>query len=498
MFKKSISIMLALVMLVSSAMGISLVNVSAITESNSRIELQELITEYNLNFAFDYPSHYYYIYTKASFNAFLDAKQKAENLLTDENTTDEEFENMIAELQTARNNLVEIIRSESYERLLMLSAGYSWDFDYTPEYWYSFYTRESYDAYLAAKQKAEKLLAEEYPSDEELEAMIEEFKAAHDNLVRVYKSESYIDLAYMYSVYSYDFEQPPEYWYNIYTQKSYDTYLAAKQKAEKLLADDNATDEELEAMIKEFKDARDNLVEIEDTGWADVTKDELEIQRAVCIRLYIHGMDESEASYVAFRSAYNYAKEIIEKENPTQNELNNAYYSLKNAFDNLKGNNRPYVEDLEDLMRFECSTVPGTMYSEKSLEEYDKASAFAREVIKKENPTREELYTAYYNLYFAHRKLEIVGGYATPYLLGDCDGDNDITVKDATKLQMILAKFDNIYNYYTRADVDRNFSIDIQDATKIQFYCAGFTGEEYCGFTGEYNWRYYYAEFYTI
>lgn len=425
MLKKYLSILLVLVMLVSSVMGFSMVNASATTDSDSRIKLQELLTEYNSNFAFDYPSYYYYIYTKASFNAFLDAKQKAENLLADENTTDEEFENMIIELQTARNNLVEIVRSESYERLLSLSADYSWDFDYTPEYWYSFYTRESYDAYLAAKQKAEKLLAEEYPSDEELEAMIEEFKTAHDNLVRVDKSESYRDLAYLYSIYSWDFKQPPEYWYNIYTKKSYDAYLAAKQKAEKLLADENATDEELDAMIEEFKTARDNLLKIEDAGWTDITKDELE---------------------------------------------------------NL-------VNDTYDIMQ------PGDLY--RNTDAFFFACNFAREILEKENPTQEELNNAYYNLVSAIENLERVGWVASPFLLGDCNQDGKITIKDATKIQMTLAKFDDI-SYYVMADVDRDFSVDIKDATRIQLYCAEFLGEENCAYTGEYDFNYYYNKFYTI
>ena len=32
-----------------------------------------------------------------------------------------------------------------------------------------------------------------------------------------------------------------EFWIGVYTKESYDTYLAAKQKAEKLLTDENAT-----------------------------------------------------------------------------------------------------------------------------------------------------------------------------------------------------------------------------------------------------------------
>ncbi|MCQ4021452.1 MULTISPECIES: leucine-rich repeat protein [unclassified Ruminococcus] len=58
-------------------------------------------------------------------------------------------------------------------------------------------------------------------------------------------------------------EYPLEYWYSIYTKESYDAYLAVVEKAEQLLADENATDEDYGAMLDELYLAIDNLVYID-------------------------------------------------------------------------------------------------------------------------------------------------------------------------------------------------------------------------------------------
>ena len=164
-------------------------------------------------------------------------------------------------------------QSQSRNRLMMLLSASSWDFDYTPQFWYVIYTRESYDAYLAAKQKAEKLLKDESATDDEFEAIIIEYKDARKNLVEINtnepKSDSYKKLVYLIQDSFDNYMYIPEYLYSIYTKESCDAYLAATLKAEELLSDENATDEELENMIEEFKTARNNIVSIQSSEPAE-------------------------------------------------------------------------------------------------------------------------------------------------------------------------------------------------------------------------------------
>ena len=69
--------------------------------------------------------------------------------------------------------------------------------------------------------------------------------------------------------------------------------------------------------------------------------------------------------------------------------------------------------------------------------------------------------------------------FANSYLLGDADGDGDISVLDATRVQRVLAgfTFDDVESISLRGDVSED-ELDIVDATLIQRWLAGF--EVYC------------------
>lgn len=62
-----------------------------------------------------------------------------------------------------------------------------------------------------------------------------------------------------------------------------------------------------------------------------------------------------------------------------------------------------------------------------------------------------------------------------PQKYGDVDGDQFVTITDATYIQMYLAEKGLIYNKrYEAADVDRDSIISILDATMIQMHLANF------------------------
>ena len=82
-------------------------------------------------------------------------------------------------------SIIAVATSIHKQELENLLKQYSGDFDYTPEYWYNIYTKDSYDNYLNAKKKAETLLADENTTDAEFKDMIDEFSNARNNLVKV-------------------------------------------------------------------------------------------------------------------------------------------------------------------------------------------------------------------------------------------------------------------------------------------------------------------------
>lgn len=200
----------------------------------------------------------YEMYGQENVDAFIAARDKAQALIADENATDEELQAMIEELLLAQNNLYPAVDART--QLEGMVEASSWVDEESVELWYQIYGQESFDAYLAAIEKAKALLADENATDEELEAMIDELMMAEENLYGPRDIRGELEMLVDYS--SWVDDETVEYWYEIYTKESFDAYLAAIEKAKALLADENATDEELEAMIDELTAAEGSLITI--------------------------------------------------------------------------------------------------------------------------------------------------------------------------------------------------------------------------------------------
>lgn len=175
--KKIISLILSFVMIFSV---FSIAASATEFESTPRDQLINIMEYYSSELDY-YIEHYprepweNFHMARQTYIDYCDAYQRAEELLIEVGTTDEEFKAIIEELKITRCNMLRDI-------LLSILTYHCWDFDYTPEYWYKYYTKESYDAYLAAKQKAERLYADETATDEDYNNMILEFLSAQDNL----------------------------------------------------------------------------------------------------------------------------------------------------------------------------------------------------------------------------------------------------------------------------------------------------------------------------
>ncbi|MBQ8057274.1 MAG: dockerin type I repeat-containing protein [Ruminococcus sp.] len=62
-------------------------------------------------------------------------------------------------------------------------------------------------------------------------------------------------------------------------------------------------------------------------------------------------------------------------------------------------------------------------------------------------------------------------------LIGDIDADGDVSVIDATEIQLIVAKLSTLERNYRVADFNRDGSVDVLDATAIQLHLAGLNNE---------------------
>ena len=158
---------------------------------------------------------------------------------------------------------------------------------------------------------------------------------------------------------------------------------------------------------------------------------------------------------------------------------------------------RPITKEQLEEKIIECQTnIPvGTIFSNEH--EFQNACAKAYEVIYNEDATEDEIRYAYNNVIDTFKCLNEIGAMVGPYLIGDYDYDDIISIKDATDIQMIIAKLNSETLDYTRADADWDMTISIKDVTMVQCYVAGFTDEESCGKVGQEECAIYFNDLYT-
>lgn len=187
-----------------------------------------------------------------------------------------------------------------------------------------------------------------------------------------------------------------------YTAESYEAYVTARNAAEAVLANRDASQEEVDAALADLQAAVEGLVESE-----VVDKSALE-------ELYDTYKDTEQGnytddSYEALQSALEGAKAVLDDTEASQAEVNAAYDALQAAYENLqeKETPTPVVVDktkLQKLYDEYVNTAQGD-YTDDSYEALRSALEAAKAVLDNEDATQEEVSEAYSVLYDAVKGL---------------------------------------------------------------------------------------------
>lgn len=115
------------------------------------------------------------------------------------------------------------------------------------------YTQESWNALSALMEQASELVKNDKVSQEQINTMITQLKAAKENLQPVSKD---VDTTQLNALLEELKEMDPQ----IYTQESWNTVAALIEQAEELLKSGTASQEQIDDMLNQLKAAKENLV----------------------------------------------------------------------------------------------------------------------------------------------------------------------------------------------------------------------------------------------
>lgn len=353
--------------------------------------------------------------TDVSWKEFLKLRNEAETILENPNATPKEVADILEKL-----NQFEFTYEENPESLdkSALQALITYAEAQTE--------KDDYDKVVPAVREAlEKELAEAIAVNENAEASQAEIHSAYEELLAVvqmleFKGDA-TDLRLAVTLAkAIDTEGK--------TEESVAAFNAAIKAAEAVLANENALQEEIDKALSNLNAAVEGL---EDKPSVTVDKQRLK-ELLEDSKKYEERIDEyTEATANAFLAALTGAREIYENPDATQEEVNQAYVTLRQAIFGLR--EIPSKEKLEELIK-EAEKIDLSKYTKESAEAVRTALFRANAVKDNQNATEEDVRNAEKMLRVAIDGLQAKAGTETTQdIAQNQSGSNGNSGKEDTK-----------------------------------------------------------------
>lgn len=354
-------------------------------------------------------------YTSDSWSVFAEALADAQTVLANEEATTEEVAAALEALTTAKNQLVERADNSELAELVESLSGYTEE-NYTPETWAVF---------EEALENAQAVLDNENATAEEIAAAIEELDAAVDQLVGRADKSTLEELVNSVADYKED----------DYTSDTWAEFADALADAEAVLADENASEEEVSAAVAALDAAKAGLIARGNKTELSDLVDEAYALTAETIY--------TESTQNALDEAIAAAEAVLADADATQEEIDAAKAELQSAIDGLVD-----VTELTVLCAAgELVRAAEEMFTADSFEAFLAALDEAEEVLGNPNATQEEVDAAAAVLNAAGEALKEAGESDTLSGLVDSAKKEDLskyTDESADAIRDAIAKAEEV------------------------------------------------------
>lgn len=265
-------------------------------------------------------------YTPDSWTAFADALADAQTVLANESATADDVAAALETLNTAKVQLVERADNSELAELVESLSGYTEE-SYTPETWAVF---------QEALENAQAVLDDGNATAEEIAGAIEALNTAKDQLVGRADKTTLEELI----------DSVADYKEDNYTTDTWSEFADALADAEAVLADDNASEEEVSAAVEALDAAKAGLVARGDKTQLDDLIDKAN-------EIYESESRFTESTLAAMEEALDAANAVSEDVDATQEEVDAAKAALQAAIDNLVDVTELFDAYMENLSKLD-------------------------------------------------------------------------------------------------------------------------------------------------
>lgn len=247
-------------------------------------------------------------YTETTMKYLKQMVSEAEQIYIDHNATQEQVSNAVKNVNDAIHQLEVVIHKEKLQDAIDKSKDIK-ESDYTPK---------SYGPFKTAYEQAVNINEDEEATQQQVDACTSALESTLSNLVE--RSDFSVLKQKITNANAIDPDQ--------YTDASLVGFHSELKKAENLVKDLNATQEQVNQQVESLTQAINLLI-------AYIAPDMDEINQAIANADAVKEDDWSTDSYQAMKKKLDYAKEIIQKKKVTQEEVDKAKDELISTYDTL-------------------------------------------------------------------------------------------------------------------------------------------------------------------
>lgn len=295
-------------------------------------------------------------YTEASWSAFQSALEEAEAAIATDDVTQAEVDATLSALETAYKALEKKapdVDKSGLERTIKEMEEAKLDV--------STYTKASWSAFQSALETAEKVVADEEATQDEVDHARENVEKAFQALEKKQPGNEVDKEALQHAVKEVNDKNLDE---QAYTEASWKAFAEALSTAEQVLADQNTSQFTVDQALSSLEQAYEALKERQtDTG---INKEALETFIATIKGENLDEQTYTEATWEAFAEALAAGEQVLADADATQAAVDTALSNLKEAFEGLenrgKGNDEEQKEE-ETEKAGEGDTLPRTSTS---------------------------------------------------------------------------------------------------------------------------------------